>query len=311
MNMLRHIHIFRYLDTLLNYFYKGSDFKMANDIRVLSLDTSQPLTFAKISEFDPANTVNTTDYLLVSGFRDGEEITQRIKIADIAKFFNEEIAAKEAKWFIPVVNTDTSTIHWELHYITEVGTTEGDTSAPNPIYPIVITDLIGDVTDTKSGLLPPAYKAKLDALDLVTETSDGLMAKEDKVKLNGIEDNANNYVLPKASTTELGGVKVDGVTIVIDNDGVIKSNAGVPFAYDITLNASDWNAQTHMLKVNIPIDTANRNTVDVVPSSMDEWINCKVHAIQEDSTGITFACQSIPEHDLDASVVSMLVIHQS
>ena len=41
-------------------------------------------------------------------------------------------------------------------------------------------------------------------------------------KLNGIEAGANNYTLPTATSNELGGVKVDGSTIVIEN-GVIRA----------------------------------------------------------------------------------------
>lgn len=41
-----------------------------------------------------------------------------------------------------------------------------------------------------------------------TEFNDGIMSKEDKVKLNGIAAGANNYTLPTASDTTLGGIKV-------------------------------------------------------------------------------------------------------
>ena len=47
----------------------------------------------------------------------------------------------------------------------------------------------------------------------------------EKNKLSGVEDNANNYSLPTASTSTLGGVKIDGVTITISN-GVISANIG-------------------------------------------------------------------------------------
>lgn len=47
---------------------------------------------------------------------------------------------------------------------------------------------------------------------------------EEKTKLAGIAEGANNYVLPEASTTTLGGIKVDGSTIVIEN-GVAKAKA--------------------------------------------------------------------------------------
>lgn len=281
------------------------------DIRLLSADTSQPLTFAKISDFDPIESVSTTDYLLVSGFRNGEEITQRIKIHDIAEFFNHEIVVSEAKWFAPEVDYENSIIHWRMRTIAETGVEEGDTTAAHPVYPINILDLIGDVTDEKSGLLPPSYKAILDSLGDATESSSGLMTAADKTKLNGIEAQANKYILPTASTDTLGGVKVDGTTIVIDQNGVIRSTGGTPMAYDITLPISSWDVSTGMLHVNLVLDTNNRNVVDVDPSSLDEWVDCRVHAVSEDPSGITFACQRIPLHTLNATVISMSVARPS
>lgn len=47
-----------------------------------------------------------------------------------------------------------------------------------------------------------------------------------KNKLDGIEAQANKYTLPTASNNTLGGVKVDGTTIVIDANGIISSNGG-------------------------------------------------------------------------------------
>ena len=41
-----------------------------------------------------------------------------------------------------------------------------------------------------------------------------------KAKLDGIAEGANSYVLPKASASVLGGVKV-GANLAVDNDGVI------------------------------------------------------------------------------------------
>lgn len=38
-------------------------------------------------------------------------------------------------------------------------------------------------------------------------SADGLMSKEDKAKLEGVANNANNYTLPAATTSTLGGVK--------------------------------------------------------------------------------------------------------
>lgn len=58
-----------------------------------------------------------------------------------------------------------------------------------------------------------------------TTEAAGLMSTDDKTKLNGIEAQANKYVLPTASTSELGGVKVDGTTVTIE-DGVISATGG-------------------------------------------------------------------------------------
>lgn len=48
------------------------------------------------------------------------------------------------------------------------------------------------------------------------------------IDANGVISGASTYVLPTASTSTLGGVKIDGSTITIDNDGVISSQAGGP-----------------------------------------------------------------------------------
>ncbi|MEG1008469.1 MAG: head fiber protein, partial [Clostridia bacterium] len=56
----------------------------------------------------------------------------------------------------------------------------------------------------------------------VTTSVNGLMIASDKVKLDGIASNANNYSLPMASSTVLGGIKV-GSNLSIDINGVLSS----------------------------------------------------------------------------------------
>lgn len=46
------------------------------------------------------------------------------------------------------------------------------------------------------------------------------MTANDKTKLNGIEDNANNYSLPAATTSTLGGVIV-GDSLAVENNGTV------------------------------------------------------------------------------------------
>lgn len=57
---------------------------------------------------------------------------------------------------------------------------------------------------------------------VATATTDGLMSRTDFSKLSGIAENANNYSLPVASSSTLGGVKIgNGITI---SSGVINAD---------------------------------------------------------------------------------------
>ena len=59
-------------------------------------------------------------------------------------------------------------------------------------------------------------------------------------KLNGIEAGANNYTLPTASTSILGGVKIDGTTITIENGVISSTTSGVSQLEDLTdVNLND------------------------------------------------------------------------
>ncbi|HMM17577.1 MAG TPA: head fiber protein [Petrimonas sp.] len=64
----------------------------------------------------------------------------------------------------------------------------------------------------------------------VTTSANGLMSATDKVKLDGIATGANNYSLPTASTTVLGGVKI-GSNISISS-GVI--SVAAPYTHPAT-----------------------------------------------------------------------------
>lgn len=61
---------------------------------------------------------------------------------------------------------------------------------------------------------------------LATPLANGLMSKEDKAKLDEIDDEANKYILPKASQNTLGGIKVDGSTTGVDQDGFLQIYSG-------------------------------------------------------------------------------------
>ena len=79
-----------------------------------------------------------------------------------------------------------------------------------------------------NGIKQQGYtKTEVDALlsnKVDTEPNKGLSTFDFnagyKAKLDGIEDNANNYVLPKGTQSSLGGVMGDGTTFTIDSNGV-------------------------------------------------------------------------------------------
>ena len=73
------------------------------------------------------------------------------------------------------------------------------------------------------------WKALAEERDATT-TIHGLMSSGDKQKLNGIQSGANKYTLPVASTATLGGVKPDGKTITIGQDGTITAQSSATAA---------------------------------------------------------------------------------
>lgn len=65
--------------------------------------------------------------------------------------------------------------------------------------------------------------------EVATHTSAGVMTASDKIKLDGIASGANNYTLPTASTTTLGGIKIsrdaagEGWPICVDGNGLAET----------------------------------------------------------------------------------------
>lgn len=78
---------------------------------------------------------------------------------------------------------------------------------------------------------------------------------EEKTKLAGITEGANNYVLPEASTTTLGGIKVDGSTIVVEN-GVAKAKGA---------DAADYTARASIEALSNNVLTKD-NTIEYTPT---------------------------------------------
>ena len=58
-----------------------------------------------------------------------------------------------------------------------------------------------------------------------TTSAAGLMSASDKTKLDGVATSANNYSLPTASASTLGGIKI-GTGLSIDGSGVVTASGG-------------------------------------------------------------------------------------
>lgn len=88
-----------------------------------------------------------------------------------------------------------------------------------------------------------------------TETKAGLMEPTDKIKLDGIDEGANNYTLPIASAAGLGGIKL-GSGLSATSDGTVSVSA------DVVAGAVEWDAiknKPELLQVN-SIYNASKNT---------------------------------------------------
>ena len=95
------------------------------------------------------------------------------------------------------------------------GTTAGVFTGTKPDYPVVIGTVLRSHATTGIVFVRGIHFEQGNA----TTSKDGLMSAADKTKLDGL----SNYTLPTASTTVKGGVKVDGTTITVDENGVASS----------------------------------------------------------------------------------------
>ena len=113
------------------------------------------------------------------------------------------------------------------------------------------------------------------------------------------------YELPIASDTVLGGIKVDGSTITVDESGIASSHNGITVSPVLTLTADGWadNAQT----VEITLDTTNRIVVDETFGEQPTWRECGVYPSSVSETGVTFTCTTTPTSDLTFKVTSFVI----
>ena len=97
-----------------------------------------------------------------------------------------------------------------------------------------------------------------------TTSAAGLMSSADKTKLNGIATGANNYSLPIASSTKLGGIKV-GNNLSIDTDG--KLNATNTTYSNATTSAAGLMSSADKTKLNGIATGANNYSLPIASST--------------------------------------------
>lgn len=131
-----------------------------------------------------------------------------------------------------------------------------------------------------------------------TQDQSGLMSANDKKKLDGIANNANNYTLPVATTTRLGGVKA-GNNITISGDGTI-SATDTNTTYDVMEGAtSEANGQSGLVPAptqgqqtrflrgdgtwQVPINTTYSNATQSKDGLMSSEDKTKLDGIEENA----------------------------
>lgn len=137
--------------------------------------------------------------------------------------------------------------------------------------------------------VPIAQTPGISSSGQLTSGQNGFMSVSDKIKLNGIAESANNYVLKKATASDLGGIKI----------GFNANNTSKN--YPITLDAND-KAYVHVPWTDTQTDISNCVKTDQSSTiNADVTVNGKISSqdadivinsgkleLQEGSNGINF-----------------------
>lgn len=107
------------------------------------------------------------------------------------------------------------------------------TSAGSATQPVFFSNGVPVATTYSLGKSVPANALFTDTTySVATTTANGLMASADKTKLDGIAAGANNYTLPTATASVLGGVKVgSNITNTAGTISLTKANVTTALGY--------------------------------------------------------------------------------
>lgn len=125
---------------------------------------------------------------------------------------------------------------------------------------------VGDNLSISNGVL----SSKDTTYSTATQSANGLMSSTDKTKLDGIATGANNYTLPTATTSVLGGVKSSTTGTTADRD------------YKVEVNADGT------MKVNVPwVNTTYNNATTSAAGLMSGADKAKLDGIAENANNYT------------------------
>lgn len=100
-----------------------------------------------------------------------------------------------------------------------------------------------------------------------TTANDGNLTASDKAKIDGVESLANNYSLPNASATVLGGVKV-GTNLAIDGNGVLSSTDTNTTYSEATTSAEGLMSSADKIKLNAIESQANKYDLPIAEGGL-------------------------------------------
>lgn len=104
-----------------------------------------------------------------------------------------------------------------------------------------------------------------------TTTTYGLMSASDKVKLDGIMSEANKYILPTATTSTLGGVKI-GSNITLSNGTISLSKTNVTTALGYTPPTTNTTYATATTTANGLMSATDKVKLNGIEAVIDERI---------------------------------------
>lgn len=114
------------------------------------------------------------------------------------------------------------------------------------------------------------------------------------------------YTLPTASTSTLGGVKVDGSTITITNGVISSSGGGGGVSYTkqaVSIPTSAWSGTTATVSA-AAVTATNDVIVAPAPASISAWAAAGVYCSAQGAGTLTLTCSTAPTAALTANVMA-------